>query len=320
MNLTKNQSKYINDWPYIIANWDSLVKNSRSIIIKSLRRDIPTKYKPTVWKLLLNIENVKRKANFTYKSLNKDNSSDSRIISVDVPRTFCSTIPLVSEICYKQLSNILNAYSNVDPDVGYTQGMNFIAGFFLIFLSEEDAFWCFYSILNLTSFPHRYFFKTGFPKLRVMYFIVRKLVKERFPEVAKALEQTSESYFLFTPQWFLTCFLSSGLEFGLICSIFEQFLAFGLPPLLSFGLCIIDIHKELVVSNFDLFLRYILSPNRSDLMGDIRKVNSCLVKQWITSSQYDSLLLSILNDNYNELQESEQKLLMNMRKISCFNK
>lgn len=39
------------------------------------------------------------------------------------------------------LRRVLRAYSVYDRDVGYCQGMNFIAGMFLTFMSEEESFW-----------------------------------------------------------------------------------------------------------------------------------------------------------------------------------
>jgi Rab-GTPase-TBC domain len=39
------------------------------------------------------------------------------------------------------LRRVLKAYSLYDRDIGYCQGMNFIAGMFLTLMSEEEAFW-----------------------------------------------------------------------------------------------------------------------------------------------------------------------------------
>lgn len=39
------------------------------------------------------------------------------------------------------LRRVLRAYSYYDREVGYCQGMNFIAGMFLTFMTEEEAFW-----------------------------------------------------------------------------------------------------------------------------------------------------------------------------------
>jgi hypothetical protein len=47
----------------------------------------------------------------------------------------------VAEGGQASLRRVLRAYSFYDREVGYCQGMNFIAGMFLTFMSEEDAFW-----------------------------------------------------------------------------------------------------------------------------------------------------------------------------------
>ena len=41
-----------------------------------------------------------------------------------------------------KLRRVLTAFARHNPTVEYCQGFNYIAGFALIFLSEEDAFWC----------------------------------------------------------------------------------------------------------------------------------------------------------------------------------
>jgi hypothetical protein len=46
------------------------------------------------------------------------------------------------EVYGKQaLRRILRAYCVYDSDIGYCQGMNFIAGMLLMFLTEEESFW-----------------------------------------------------------------------------------------------------------------------------------------------------------------------------------
>lgn len=47
-----------------------------------------------------------------------------------------------------RLYNILKAYAHLDPEVGYMQGMSFIAAMILLNVRyEEDAFWCLVYIL-----------------------------------------------------------------------------------------------------------------------------------------------------------------------------
>lgn len=41
----------------------------------------------------------------------------------------------------KKLQEVLQAFTIHNPNIGYCQGMNFIAGMALLFLDKEDAFW-----------------------------------------------------------------------------------------------------------------------------------------------------------------------------------
>jgi hypothetical protein len=57
------------------------------------------------------------------------------------PKAPRKTSLAVAEGGQASLRRVLRAYSCYDREVGYCQGMNFIAGMFLTFTSEEDAFW-----------------------------------------------------------------------------------------------------------------------------------------------------------------------------------
>ena len=185
-----------------------------------------------------------------------------------------------------QITHILNAYANVDQEVGYTQGMNFIVSIFLIYQTEEDAFWSFYSLMNQSSFPHRLFFAPKFPKLTIQNEIVNKIILERFPDVYYAFEERRLDSTIYTPMWFMVCFLSASFDLDLSTFIFEQFLAFGIAPLLSFGLAVIEIHKNVLRDQgFEALLQVMTNPGRSDLMKDKHRINSAWVKHWITTDE-----------------------------------
>lgn len=48
------------------------------------------------------------------------------------------------------LRNVLQMYARTDNEVGYCQGMAFIAGLLLTYMPEEDAFYCFMAALKVT--------------------------------------------------------------------------------------------------------------------------------------------------------------------------
>ena len=53
---------------------------------------------------------------------------------------------------------MLKAYANYDNEVGYVQGMNYIAAMFLFYISDEESvFWCLYQLM--TKFKYRQIYK-----------------------------------------------------------------------------------------------------------------------------------------------------------------
>jgi|LauGreDrversion4_2_1035121.scaffolds.fasta_scaffold483324_1 hypothetical protein len=64
-----------------------------------------------------------------------------------------------------KLFNVLKVYSLYDPDVGYTQGMSFIAAVILMVIEDEALAWTvFVKILNVSS-DWRRMFGENTPKL-----------------------------------------------------------------------------------------------------------------------------------------------------------
>jgi len=56
----------------------------------------------------------------------------------DVGRTFPNLKPFATEKGRRSLQNVLLAYAAYDPEVGYCQGMNFLAGLLLLYLPDEE--------------------------------------------------------------------------------------------------------------------------------------------------------------------------------------
>lgn len=46
------------------------------------------------------------------------------------------------------MKNILKGLALSFPEVGYCQGINYVAGLFLLYMNDEDAFWLCYSLFT----------------------------------------------------------------------------------------------------------------------------------------------------------------------------
>merc|ERR1719197_607865 len=55
----------------------------------------------------------------------------------------------------KSLRNVLTWYAALDPEIGYCQGMGFIAAMLLTYMTEEDAFYTLVAVLHRPVAPFR---------------------------------------------------------------------------------------------------------------------------------------------------------------------
>jgi len=77
---------------------------------------------------------------------------------------------------------VLWAYSKIDSDLGYSQGMNFIAGLCLaVFGSELESFWTFMYIMQYLNW--REMFTQEMPKLHDLFELTHERVRIKAPHL-----------------------------------------------------------------------------------------------------------------------------------------
>ena len=59
------------------------------------------------------------------------------------------------------LTRVLRAYAALNPSLGYTQGMSSYAAVLLLYMTEEDAFWTFATLMDKCTVEG--LFTDGFP-------------------------------------------------------------------------------------------------------------------------------------------------------------
>ena len=75
------------------------------------------------------------------KSIAIEPPQELRTIECDLDRTFPNHETLDNLEGIAKLRRILQAYAVYNPEIGYCQSMNFLAGFLLLHMAEEDCFW-----------------------------------------------------------------------------------------------------------------------------------------------------------------------------------
>lgn len=144
-------------------------------------------FRPDVWMKISGAHRLQQRSPDLYRSLlnttYEKEISDS--ISIDLPRTFPDNI--FFETKKERLYNILIAYAHHNREVGYCQGLNYIAGLLLIVTDDEEkSFWLLKHMVE--NIVPQYHTKSMSNLLRDMA-VFKEMVIRRIPTVNKHIEK-----------------------------------------------------------------------------------------------------------------------------------
>jgi len=129
-----------------------------------------------------------------------------RLIDLDLPRTFPSLAIFNNKDSpiYENLQNVLDAFVISRPDIGYVQGMSFIAGLFLLYMQPYDAFRCFANVIcKMSLIP---FFLVNEQQINNRMSLFKVILEANAPKICNQLERERvlpQSYLF---KWLLTLF------------------------------------------------------------------------------------------------------------------
>lgn len=130
-----------------LSNFKHLYKE----FTKLVQAGIPMKYRTKIWSELIGSESLMNPAEY-YTLVNDSEANDEAEsqIELDLYRTMPFNIFFKDNgPGLKKLKNILIAFSKRCPNIGYCQGMNFIAAnMLLVYSNEEDAYWSFVGLIE----------------------------------------------------------------------------------------------------------------------------------------------------------------------------
>jgi hypothetical protein len=122
----------------------------------------------------------------------------------DIPRTFSNLDIFSYASMLQQLYRILYSYFIYDPQLGYTQGMNLVAGALLMHAEESVAFWLFVSLIE--DYEVREIFIDSLGGVQHHCSVIQKLVEHYLPKLARHFEQHDISIQMFASSWILSLF------------------------------------------------------------------------------------------------------------------
>ena len=208
----------------------------------------------------------------------------------DINRTFY-TQKFIEGDGKAMLINILTALAFIRPEIGYCQGMNFIAGALinLIDNDEEKCFWIFLSFIDKLNLNLLYL--KNMPDYSIRLYQLNYYIKEYFPDLAIHFKKQQINPDIFFSKWILTIF-SNYLPFEILYKVWDVFVIDKWKAIFKFSLILLDSMKNKLLSMDLLTLSKFLKDN---------KENIPLLKFEDISKKYK--IYKILNRKLNELRE-----------------
>ena len=166
-------------------------------------------------------------------------------IHKDVSRTLPNHVYFQKKFNHgqKDLFTILKCLSIVEPELGYVQGMGYMAAILLTYVDKEDAFSIMLKIINGEQYKMKEFYKAAMPGLKTSYYVFLVLLKKYMPKLYVHLEQQYFMPPLYATQWFMTLF-SSNMPLELTLRIWDIFFIEGQKILYRIGLAIFKINEK----------------------------------------------------------------------------
>nr|XP_030126772.3 TBC1 domain family member 1 isoform X4 [Taeniopygia guttata] len=236
----------------------SKIKFDVEKIHSAVGQGVPRHHRGEIWKFLAEQYHLKHQfaskqqpKETPYKELLKQLTSQQHAILIDLGRTFPTHPYFSAQLGAGQLSlyNILKAYSLLDQEVGYCQGLSFVAGVLLLHMSEEDAF----KMLTFLMFDMglRKQYRPDMTILQIQMYQLSRLLHDYHRDLYNHLEAHEIGPSLYAAPWFLTMFASQ-FPLGFVSRVFDMLFLQGSEAIFKVALSLLGSHKPLILQHENL--------------------------------------------------------------------
>lgn len=235
-------------WTQVVNDFPS-VANYPEKLEQKITDGIPPQIRGIIWQLIANSKS--KEFEDIYNTLLHSESPHEAIIRRDLKRT-----KYIPEDKIEDLFNIMKVYSVYDPDVGYTQGMAFIATPLLLNCeSEAEAFGLLIRLMK--SYGLRDLFLPDMPGLMLLLYQFDRLFEENSPQLYNHLTRQGVRSSMYATQWFLT-FFAYKFPLGFVLRIYDIVFVEGIESILRFAVnLMLKNEKFLLELNFDKLLDFL---------------------------------------------------------------
>ena len=218
------------------------------------------------------------------------------------------------------LKNVLTAVGFVRPEIGYCQGMNFIAGALVNLIdNEEKCFWIFLCFIDNIKLNLLYL--KNMPDFLIRVYQLKKLIEFYFPKLGNHLKRNHINIDLFFSKWLLTIF-SNYLPFDVLYKVWDVFIIDKWKALFKFCMILLYFMKEkLMKMDLNLFSQYFRSSELLTSLSfeeiikhyDEYKITNKKLKELREEFFMDQVQTKLNNPN-TEWEDDQKELVINYKK------
>ncbi|XP_023684768.2 TBC1 domain family member 4-like isoform X1 [Paramormyrops kingsleyae] len=258
------------------------VRWSREEIRSTVSHGVPKSRRGEVWRLLSQQHRLahwlpcrQQPPEASYQDLLKQLTVQQHAILVDLGRTFPAHPYFSAQLGAGQLSlyNLLKAYSLLDVEVGYCQGLSFVAGLLLLHMSEEQAFDMLRFLMYGLGFRRQY--RPDMVFLQMQMYQISRLLHDYLRDVFNHLECHKVNPCLYAAPWFLTIFASQ-FPLGFVARIFDVLFAQGPEVVFKVALCLLQKHERNIIEcdSFETVVDYLKTTMPNFTMTQMEQIIS----------------------------------------------
>ncbi|ALC43878.1 CG7112 [Drosophila busckii] len=296
----------LDEWDPILREWDSEKRPKN--LAPLVRLGVPEALREKIWQKLANVEG-KLEMHDMYKTLITKETKCETVIQRDIHRTF------PAHKCFKEsggsgqdaLFKVSKAYAVYDSEVGYCQGLSFIAASLLLHMPEEDAFCVLVSLMY--DYGLRDLYKAGFEVLYLRLYQLERLIKDQLPKLHEHFTACGIETHMYASQWFLTLY-TARFPLCFVFHVLDVFLLDGLAVLFQVAVTLLSIcEADLRQLDFEGILKYfrVTLPKKCRSSSQARKVMKQTCERKIKKlKQYEEEFL--LKKQHKERLEKEAQI------------
>ncbi|XP_060731340.1 TBC1 domain family member 14 isoform X2 [Tachysurus vachellii] len=226
-----------------------------------------------------------------------DREASLELIKLDISRTFPSLCIFQQGGPYHDvLHSILGAYTCYRPDVGYVQGMSFIAAVLILNMNTADAFIAFANLLNK---PCQMAFYRVDHSLMLTYFAAFEVFfEENLPKLFAHFKSNNLTPDIYLIDWIFTLY-SKSLPLDVACRVWDVFCRDGEEFLFRTALGILRFYSE-VLTHMDFI-------HMAQFLTRLPEQNSTHTQSHTLFSCIGSINMSCRNRTWTQVLQTLQK-------------